>query len=57
MFDHQKRKKYGWSDSKENTEDPSESKDNSSYIVYKKEGRFVKEYPDGKIIPLLEENA
>lgn len=56
MFDRQHRKKYGWSDETDMSND-SDSKENT-FIVYEKEGQFVKEYPNGKIVPLkIEGNA
>lgn len=29
-----------------------DAKANGTYIVYEKDGQLVKEYPDGKIVPL-----
>jgi len=53
MFERQNRRKYGWADkSRERTEECRETKENNTYIVYEKEGKFVKEFPDGKIIPI-----
>jgi hypothetical protein len=51
MFERQQRKKYGWSDSADMTQENAEVNDNS-FIVYEKEGQFVKEFPNGKIVPL-----
>ncbi|PAE07171.1 hypothetical protein CHI12_11855 [Terribacillus saccharophilus] len=32
-----------------------QAKKNNTYIVYEKDGKLVKEYPNGKIIPLNKE--
>lgn len=56
MFDQQQRKNYGWGNFVD--EEQLEKKENSTFIVYKKEGQYVKEYPNGEIIPLtIEEIA
>lgn len=32
-----------------------EARENNTYIVYEKDGNMVKEYPDGRILPLSDE--
>lgn len=57
MFERQHRKKYGWSDSADMTQKETDLNDDS-FIVYEKEGQFVKEFQSGKIVPLkLKGNA
>ncbi len=33
-----------------------EAKKNGTYIIYEKDGQLVKEYPDGKILPLKDKS-
>lgn len=55
---YDKERKYGWMDKwAKMTGDRAmiDAKANNTYIVYEKEGKMVKEYPDGRIIPLKTE--
>ncbi|MBV6682339.1 hypothetical protein KV679_01395 [Bacillus sp. JRC01] len=49
------KRKYAWMDEyiKRTGEAAMEqAKKNNTYIIYEKDGKLVKEYPNGKVIPL-----
>ncbi|MFS0752645.1 hypothetical protein [Oceanobacillus sp. 1P07AA] len=49
------KRKFGWMDKwAKATGDLAriDAKVNNTYIIYEKEGELVKEYPNGKIMPL-----
>jgi len=51
---NESKRKYGWVDkwAKMTGERARiDAKANNTYIVYEKEGKLVKEFPNGKIIP------
>ncbi len=49
------KRKYGWVDKwAKMTGDRAriDAKANNTYIVYEKDGKLVKEFPNGRIVPL-----
>lgn len=63
MFEQQhnlSKRKYGWVDKWARMTGERariDAKANKTYIVYEKNGRLVKEFPDGHIIPFHEKDG
>lgn len=52
------KRKYAWMDEfikQTGRVAMDEARENNTYIVYEKDGNMVKEYPDGRILPLSDE--